>query len=114
MEIIILYAECLGASLFGALFHLFLKLDSKAKEAKKLEKVFSAKEYISDEKFALAANVCVQILLLIWMPEIITKYPALEGWLVTMNAMVGYFGSSIAIKVFEFLGNKFSKATEIK
>lgn len=104
----------IGMSCAGALFHLLLKLDSKSKTAKAAKQTFSTKEYFMDEKFAIGANVVAQFIVLLWTPELMTNYPALEGWVMAINGLAGFAGSYLLSLVFGAASRKVNKMIDEK
>lgn len=114
MDSLLLYLECAGVSVLGALFHLFSKLDSKQKTAKALKQPFTTGEFFKDERFAIMANVVAQAVLLLWTPELIKNYPALEGWVLGLNTLFGYVGSSFLSKILGAANKKLDKIIDDK
>lgn len=106
--------KLIGMSVGGALLHLLLKLDSKSKTMKASGQKFSTWEYFYDEKFAIGANVVAQGIVLIWTPELVANYPALEGWVMGMNALTGFAGSYILSTIFGTASKKVNKMIEEK
>jgi hypothetical protein len=106
--------KLIGMSVLGALFHLCLKLDSKSKTAKAAKQEFSTKQYFFDEKFAIAANIIAQAIVLIWTPELVSNYPALEGWVLAINGMAGFSGSYLLSLAFGAASRKVNKMIDEK
>jgi hypothetical protein len=54
---------------------------------------------LRDERFAILTNIVAQATLLLWTPELVEKYPEAQGWVLAMNTLFGYAGSSVLSKL---------------
>jgi hypothetical protein len=112
MEMNLNLLKLAGMSILGALFHLLVKLDSKSKTSKAAKQTFSTKQYFLDEKFSIGANTVAQAIVLIWTPELVANYPALEGWVMAINALAGFAGSYLLSLLFGAASRKLNKLVE--
>lgn len=114
MEIFILYLECTAASVLGLAFSVLLALSALNKKAIAAGETFNLGKYIDAERFAILANISVQVLAIVMMRGVILKYPHHEFYLVAGNALIGFAGTYIFSKIFGGALKKLDKTIEEK
>lgn len=75
------------------LFVTLVRMNSLKKDAEAANLSFNYKRYFDREVFGLAASVVSIILWAYLYPEVVLKYPAIEGWIRASFFAMGAMGS---------------------
>lgn len=82
-------------ALVAAVIHNLVSINDTQKQIEALGKVFSLREHLCRQKYALAANFLVIVFMGLIAPHVVKVYPATANWLWLFYAGGGYGGSDI-------------------
>lgn len=108
------YLFCGAVAFIGALLHFFLKMGEKQKTARLANVEFFYKQYFQDEMISIIVSGLTILLALMLAGEAFGYKPEVMNLKNGIFAFIGYFGDSIASKVFGLAGKRLDAAIDYK
>lgn len=109
-----LYIHCFIACLIGNLLHVLVKIRSMAKDHKDANLIFSVRQYLTDDKWALLLDVVASFALVYLVPEWLDWDSRIVGKIRSIFIFVGFTGSYIILQAFSVAKKNFRAATKYK
>lgn len=108
------YLECFAVALIGFFIHLLLKYNSLKKKATVGNADFTLKSFVKDDWPAVVAGLLFIFLCLLVLDEVLHLTPSVINKIKMLFAIVGYFNSDLAMRLFSAANKKINETINHK